>query len=130
MSSDPQTISRRGFAKAAATAAVLAPLAACATGQPEPAAGPAPAAPGTPAAPVAPSSGGAQPAAAQPDPVVDALVDVIRARYGTRIDDEQMRAVRDGVRGNLGLARTLRQFPIPIAVEPASVFRVYRAGGR
>ncbi|HEX8429669.1 MAG TPA: hypothetical protein VF625_00220, partial [Longimicrobium sp.] len=81
-------------------------------------------------APVAPSAGGARPAAAQPDPVVDALVDVIRARYGTRINDEQMRAVREGVQGNLGLARTLRQFPIATAVEPALVFRVYRAGGR
>ncbi len=129
MSSDPQNLSRRGFAKAAATAAivpVIAPLAACAGGA-EPAPSPAPAAGANPTAPSAPPQKQNE---QQRDPVAEELMEVLRVRYRDRLSGEQWEEVRKGIEGNLRVAKTLHDFRIPTSTEPASVFRAYRGGGR
>jgi hypothetical protein len=107
-------LTRRDFAKTAAAAAavpLLTALGACA------APGAAPPAP-------APDAGGAAPAAegagsdARANAVADALTEVVRDRYGERLDAEQLETVRGSIRSNLGTARRLRDFPLPISTEP------------
>jgi pyruvate/2-oxoglutarate dehydrogenase complex dihydrolipoamide acyltransferase (E2) component len=132
MSSDPQNLSRRGFARAAATAAlvpVIAPLAACAGGGAEPAPAPNPA-PATGANPTAPSAPPQRQNEQQRDPVAEELMEVLRVRYRDRLSGEQWEEVRKGIEGNLRVAKTLHDFRIPTATEPASVFRAYRGGAR
>lgn len=103
-------VSRRDFTRAAVAAAVvpvLGPIA-CA---------PAPAPPPAPdATPL--------PAAAENDPVVEGLMDVIRGQYGERLTAEEAAKVERGVRGMLRTAQRLREFPLPISAEPAFVYRV------
>ena len=134
MSSDPQNLSRRGFAKAAATAAivpVMAPLAACAGGGPEPVSTPAPtSAPTTGANPTAPSAPPQRQNEQKRDPMAEELMEVLRVKYRDRLSGEQWEEVRKGIEGNLRVAKTLHDFRIPIETEPASVFRAYRGGGR
>ena len=131
MSSDPQNLSRRGFAKAAATAAivpVIAPLAACAGGA-EPATAPNPA-PTTGANPTAPSAPPQKQNEQRRDPVAEELMEVLRVRYRDRLSGEQWEEVRKGIEGNLRVAKTLHDFGLPISTEPTTVFRAYRGGGR
>lgn len=105
---------RRDFAKTLAVVAatpLLAGIGACApsppaTGAPEP----------------------VRPVADPADPVTAALAEVIRLRYGARLSTQELERVRRGIEGNLRAARTLRAFDLPIAVEPAFVFRPYRRG--
>lgn len=136
MSSDPQNLSRRGFAKAAATVAlvpVMAPLAACAGGQPQPAPTPAPAAgPATTAggSPTAPSAPPQKQNEQQRDPMAEELAEVLRVKYRDRLTGEQWEEVRKGIEGNLRVAKTLHDFRLPMATEPSTVFRAYRGGGR
>ena len=56
-----------------------------------------------------------------------ALTDAIRVQYGDRMNDEQMAKVGRSIAGGLDTAERLRRFPLPIAAEPAFVYRV--AGG-
>ena len=131
MTEQPTNPARREFAKAAAVALaapVLAPLAACASGS-EPSSTPAPNPPATagatPAAPSAPPQGQNP---QQPDPMAEELTGALRARYGDRLTEEQWKEVREGVEGNLRQAKQLRDFPLPMATEPAFAFRAYREG--
>ncbi|HEX8210728.1 MAG TPA: hypothetical protein VF584_11170 [Longimicrobium sp.] len=135
MSSDPQKLSRRGFAKAAATVAlvpVIAPIAACAGGQPEPATAPAPAARTATAGatPVAPSAPPQRQNEQQRDPMAEELMEVLRVKYRDRLSGEQWEEVRKGIEGNLRVAKTLHDFRLPISTEPSTVFRAHRGGGR
>ena len=102
---------------AAVAVPVLAPLAACITTQPESAPAPAPEAPAS----AAPAS-----STAPPDPLAQALGDAIRAQYGDRMTAEEMEKVRRSIAGMLRTAKRLRDFPLPIATEPAFVYRVPR----
>jgi hypothetical protein len=133
----PDAPSRREFVKRGVVAAalpVLAPLAACtATVRPDPA--PEPAAnpsvpPAASAQPVAPSAPPQQPNERQRDPVAEQLTDALKARYRDRLTDAQCDEVRRGVEGNLGAARALHDFSLPMQTEPAFVFRAYRGGER
>ncbi|HEX8394673.1 MAG TPA: hypothetical protein VF665_20165 [Longimicrobium sp.] len=125
----PKDLSRRDFTRAAVAAAmvpVLAPLASCAPGAP--AESPAPAA--APPAPAPQAAAAAAPPAGTerpPTPLARALADAVRAQYGDRMTEAQMAKVQRGISGNLQTAERLRAFPLPIATEPAFVFRV--AGG-
>lgn len=134
MSSDPQNLSRRGFARAAATAAlvpVVAPLAACAGSRPEPVAAPdATPAATTGAAPVAPSAPPQRQAGQERDPMAEELMEVLRVQYRDRLTSEQWEEVRKGIEGNLNGAKALRRFRLPIATEPSTVFRAYRGDSR
>lgn len=106
---------RRDFAKTLAAVAatpLLAGVAGCAPSVP------------TTAAPEP-----VRPVAEPADPVAAALAEVIRLRYGTRLSVQEMERVRRGIEGNLQAARALRAFELPIATEPAFVFRPYRGGG-
>jgi hypothetical protein len=89
-----QPINRRDFTKAAA-------LAAAGLATPTPAAA----------------------AAAQPPATTDvqALYDLIRARYGKYLDANQLQDVRDDIEGNVRRAAQLRKFPVG-DVDPAFVF--------
>jgi hypothetical protein len=60
---------------------------------------------------------------------VEAQLAVIRARWGSRLDEAQLAKVREALEGNARVAGTLREFPLPITTEPASVYRVYFGGG-
>ena len=122
---EPTELTRRGFAKAAVASVavpILAPLAACTTTPPAEA--PAPAA--------APTGQAATPSAApqgtndekQPSPLARALTDAIRVQYGDRMNDEQMAKVGRSIAGALDTAERLRRYPLPIAAEPAFVYRV------
>ncbi|HEU0014793.1 MAG TPA: hypothetical protein VFQ45_13995 [Longimicrobium sp.] len=128
MSESPNP-TRRDFAKAAAAAAMmplLAPLAACASAA-EPAGSPAPAPAAPPPAASTTPAGTPTPGAApqpQQDPIVEPLLEVVRIRYGSRLTPEQLQSVREGINGNLQLARRLRQFELPITTEPAFAYRV------
>jgi hypothetical protein len=130
MPSDPQNLTRRGFARAAATAAlvpVAAPLAACAASRPEPVAAPAAT---TGGAPVAPSAPPQRQTGQERDPMAEELMEVLRVKYRDRLTSEQWEEVRKGIEGNLNGAKALRRFQLPIATEPSTVFRAYRGGAR
>ncbi|HEX8671208.1 MAG TPA: hypothetical protein VF710_04940 [Longimicrobium sp.] len=132
MSSNPQNLTRRGFAKAAATAAlvpVIAPMAACAGGQPEPITAPAPATTAG-ATPTAPSSPPQRQNEQQRDPMAEELMEVLRVKYRDRLSGEQWEEVRKGIEGNLRVAKALHDFRLPTSTEPSTVFRAYRGGGR
>jgi len=132
MSSDPQNLSRRGFAKAAATVAlvpVIAPMAACAGGRPEPTTIPAPATT-VGATPTAPSAPPQRQNEQRRDPMAEELMEVLRVKYRDRLSGEQWEEVRKGIEGNLRVAKTLHDFRLPISTEPSTVFRAYRGGGR
>ena len=125
----PAHPTRREFAKTLAVAAaapLLATVGACA-----PAAAP-PAAPAVtpPSTPSTPADTARAEAGEAPDPEAVALAEVIRQKYGSRMSAAEMEKVRQGIEGNLRAAKSLREFPLPIATEPASVFRPYRGGAR
>jgi len=134
MSESPQNPTRRDFAKSAVAAAVtpvLASLAACAPGQPEPAPSPAPEpAATTGAAPTAPSAPPQRQNEQERDPVAEELMEALRVKYRDRLTAEQWEEVRKGIEGNLRAAKSLRDFDLPIKTEPPFAFRAYRGGER
>lgn len=121
-------LTRRDFARAAVAAVavpMLAPLAGCTPSAPSQAPAPAPTAAPDSAAP-APATGQQEP----PSPLALALAQAIRVQYGDRMTDQQMAAVTRGISGNLNTAARLRAYEIPIAAEPAFVYRVYGGPAR
>ncbi|HEX2091686.1 MAG TPA: hypothetical protein VHG28_04755 [Longimicrobiaceae bacterium] len=130
MEAPENATTRREFVARTVVAAVavpaLASLEACATAAPPPAPAPPPPAPVLPPVAAAPAAGSAQ---AQADPAADTLLEVIRTRYGSRLTPEQLREVREGIVGNLQATRQLREFDVPMHVEPF-VMAAYRREGR
>lgn len=118
MSHEPNDVSRRSFAKAAVAAVaapVLAPLAACAPPQPAP----------TPSTSLADSAAVASPTGAEePTPLARALGDAVRVQYGERMTEAEMAKVQRSISGTLRTAERLRRFELPIATDPAFVYRV------
>ena len=95
-------VSRRAFAReafAAATAAAVLPSALAQT-------------PPQPAPP--------------PNPEVEARINWIFTKYGARLDDAQRADIRRIIAGGQKDVDTMRAFPLPNSVEPATIFRVYR----
>lgn len=128
----PPSPSRREFAKSVAAVAVaplLGGLSAC-TAAPPPAA-PAPSMP-PPGAPPLPSAAapGPGPEAGEEDRRVEPLLAVVVARHGDRLTPEELEEVRGAIAGNLRAADRLRDFELPISVEPGFPFRVLPGGGR
>lgn len=123
MEGPQQSSSRREFVArtvaAVAAVPVLSSLPAC-----------APASTEAPAPAPAPS---AAPAAAPPreeDPMLEPLLEIVRAKYGSRLTAAQLDEVREGIAGNLRAAKALREFEIPMHVEPSCLVSAYRREGR
>ena len=57
----------------------------------------------------------------------EALLALVRERYGSRLDAEQLAGVRTAVEGIVQAARALRAVRLTNADEPAQPFAAYRA---
>lgn len=60
------------------------------------------------------------------DPALRPLMTIIEARYGERLDEQQLDQVKQQLNGLLRDAAKLRAFPLTNADEPFSIFRPYR----
>lgn len=96
------SVSRRDFAVLAATAAALPIL-----GETPATAPPAPA-----------------------NPEAEARIAMILGRYGSRFDDAQRADIRRLITGAQEGLEAMRAYPLDNSVEPATLFRVYRAPAR
>ena len=56
------------------------------------------------------------------------MFDVVRERYGDRLDDEQLEEVKKGVEGIFEAAQALREIKLENGDEPFSTFVPYRKG--
>ena len=56
------------------------------------------------------------------------MFDVVRERYGDRLDDEQLEEVKKGVEGIFEAAESLRKIKLENSDEPFSSFVPYRKG--
>ena len=68
--------------------------------------------------------------AAKPNPEVEAKVAWVLGRYGDRFTEQQKKEIRDRIAGNQAGLDAMRAYPIENDVEPATLFRVYRAPAR
>jgi hypothetical protein len=58
---------------------------------------------------------------------VDVLLELVRRRYGQRLDPEQLEGVRKGIQGIVEGARALRAVRLGNTDEPFQPFRPFRA---
>jgi hypothetical protein len=58
---------------------------------------------------------------------IAALFAIVKARYGTRLDEAQLEGVRKGVEAIVDAARLVRAVRLANADEPYQTFRPYRA---
>ncbi len=56
------------------------------------------------------------------------MFNVVRERYGDRLDDEQLEEVKKGVEGIFEAAESLRKIKLENGDEPYSLFVPYRKG--
>lgn len=65
------------------------------------------------------------PASTDPEVAADAqsLLEIVKRRYGARLDAAQLDSVREDLEGILGSGRTLRKLELQNADEPDIVFR-------
>jgi hypothetical protein len=63
----------------------------------------------------------------KPDPEADALIEIVRQRYGDRLTPEQFDEVRKIVQAQVEAARALRAIRLTNADEPVQPFAPYRA---
>ncbi|MDP6423034.1 MAG: hypothetical protein QF672_17190 [SAR202 cluster bacterium] len=54
------------------------------------------------------------------------LFEIVRARYGHHLDDQQIEAVRENVEDTVDLVSQLRGVKLDNSVEPYSLFRPHR----
>ena len=60
------------------------------------------------------------------NPDVDALVELLKGRYGGRLTDEQLDELREAVETASDHAAQMRSVPLANGDEPAFVFRPFR----
>jgi hypothetical protein len=87
----------------------------------------------TPSLPPAPSipNPTPSPTSADADPnaaLTDAMMDVVKHRYGHHLSEAQLAGVRDDIRGGLRASDRLRAILLPNSTEPDIVFAVHRGG--
>jgi hypothetical protein len=58
---------------------------------------------------------------------VDTMLALVRERYGSRLDAEQLAGVRTAIEAIVQASRTLRAVRLSNAEEPAQPFAAYRA---
>jgi hypothetical protein len=58
---------------------------------------------------------------------VETLLTLVHARYGSRLDADQLAGVRTAIEGIVQAARALRAVRLSNADEPAQPFAAYRA---
>jgi hypothetical protein len=58
---------------------------------------------------------------------VEALFALVSARYGARLDAQQLEGVRKAIEGIVEQARAVRAVRLGNADEPTTAFRAYRA---
>ncbi len=97
-------MSRRSFARTAIVAATAAAL---------------------PNVPIA-----AETAPAKTDPEVEARIQWIFTKYGSRLNDEQRADIRRIIASGQAGVDDMRKFALDNAVEPAEAFRVYRKAAK
>jgi hypothetical protein len=101
VSTPAKRIDRRDFGRQLWTGAAVMPMAS----------GGASADPQTPQEPVVAS-------------VEDQLVSMLQSRFGDRLSEEQWKLVRAKIAGQLAAAKSLREFKLINANEPATIFAV------
>jgi hypothetical protein len=69
-------------------------------------------------------------AAATPHPEAEARIAMILGRYGTRFSEEQKADIRRLIVGAQEGLDAMRAHPLDNSIEPATLFRVYRAPAR
>jgi hypothetical protein len=99
---------RRRFLRSLAAAPLLPGALAAQTPSPSPTPSPTPR--------PAPAPSGA------PDPVAEALGELVRHRYGNQLDAEALVEIRKGIEANLKAAERLRAVKLGNADEPVTVF--------
>jgi len=108
-------ISRREFHRAAATAATLSLVSGWIPAAQEP--------PGTVKPPeTEPASGDS----GAPSAEAVALAEIVRSRYGSRLDGQALKEITRSIDGGLKSAASLRKVPLENGEEPAFVFRAWR----
>lgn len=112
-SSSTARTSRRRFAKAVATTLVAAPLASRIARAQKPTGSKEPAAPPNP-------QSGAQPQ--KLSPTAQAYAEVVRARFGERLTEEQFEQVKKDLEANVQSAERLRAVKLKNEDEPDFVF--------
>ena len=89
-------------------------------------------APSVPPAPGA-STPGTSPTPPESDanaPLADAMMQLVRHRYGAHLSEEQIGRVNSDIRDALRASDRLRAILLPNATEPDLVFAVHRGGGQ
>lgn len=112
---EKRRLSRREFHRAAATAATLSVVA-----------GWIPAAQEQPGGAESPATRPASGALEAPSREAVALAEIVRARYGSRLDAQALHEITRSIDGGLKGAATLRKVPLANGEEPAFVFRAWR----
>lgn len=114
-------VSRRAFARTAvvaAAAAAVMPATLAQTSEPAPPKT-------TPAEPKPPANSTVLPPASQAE--VDARVNWILTKYGSRLSDGERADIRRLIQGGQQGLDAMRAYQLDNAAEPASTFRIYRA---
>src|SRR5262245_27554892 len=78
----------------------------------------------TPLAAATPAAQAEQPPAAKEDPLTppQALMEIVKRRYGKNLTEEQLQAVQRSITGLLAAADRLKKFPLKNGDEPAFTF--------
>jgi hypothetical protein len=61
-------------------------------------------------------------------PESESLVQIIRQKYGSRLNDAELEEVRQGIEGIMQAAAALRAVPLANSDEPVTVFSLYCRG--
>jgi hypothetical protein len=69
-------------------------------------------------------------ATATPNPEAEARIAMILGKYGTRFTEEQKADIRRLITGAQEGLEMMRAHPLDNSIEPATLFRVYRAPAR
>ncbi len=58
-----------------------------------------------------------------PQVAIDAMMEIVRARYGKQLTEEQLKEVQRGIVQNVFIAERMKKFKLANSDEPAFIFR-------